>query len=166
MSSPTPPTSGQWPQQLVDLITALGQRWGIEAFALDQAGRAALAFEGKVPLQLDVACQGMPVQLQLRVELGGLPARVDTELLLELIRLNRLGSQGDDCCVMLADDGASVWWLQNVPWRGLDADGFVQTVDRFLAVAQDLAPGFDPIADRADDGEPARRMPPELGLRG
>ena len=76
------------------------------------------------------------------------------------------GCPRDDCCVMLADDGVSAWWLQNVPWRGLDADGFVQTVDRFLAVAQDLAPGFDPIADRADDGEPARRMPPELGLRG
>lgn len=150
-----PAAPGQWPHQLLDLMAGLGRHWGVAELAPDGMGRAALAFDAEPPLQLDLVCEGVPLQLQLRVELGALPARGDAGLLLELLRLNRLGSQGNECCAVLADDETNtVWWLQNVPWRGMDIGTFIHAVEAFLAVAHDLMGSFDPPPRAADKLDP------------
>lgn len=154
------------PERLRELIAALGRKWGDSGLALDASGRAVLQFDGDTPLQLEMVCHGTPVQLQLRVELGALPSDPQPQLLMELLRVNRLGADGEGCCMVLADgrsssdestaadaeEPATLWWLENLPWRALDVEAFIESVAECLATAQDARQAIgEMVVDRSRD---------------
>lgn len=150
----------QWPvpAQLALQIDALGHSLGLESLELDAEGELALAIDGGITVH--ITCPLRLSELMLRVRVGPLSRQASSELLMDLLRFNRLDVDPEGPMVGLDEqDPPHLILAQRVCWRRLQVSEFMVVVERFIDTAEDLE------AMRRDVGEPLA-VQPGFALKG
>lgn len=152
--------SRRLPPHLAAQLLALGQRYGIDQLDLDDDGAVVLSFDDGIEVCL--VCPDPLSDLRLYCEVGRFPARPAPELLVDLLRFNRLDADTDGTVVGLTDDDPPRLLAANrVTWRRLPVADFLATVQAFVDVVDDL----DALC-RESPSEAVGLSPGALGLRG
>ncbi len=145
--------SRRLPPQLAAQLIALGQRYGLDQLGLDDDGEVVLSFDDGI--EIGLACFGPLSDLRLYCDVGALPARPEPQLLIELLKFNRVDADPDGAVIGLTDDDPPrMLAAQRVDWRGLTVTDFVATAEAFVDLVEDLhalcresasaAPGLPP----------------------
>lgn len=125
------------PSHLAAQLLALGQRYGIEQLDLDDDGEVVLSFDDGIEVCL--ACPDPLSDLRLYCEVGTFPARPEPELLVDLLRFNRLDADPDGAVVGLTDDDPPRLLAANrMAWRKLPVADFVAAAQAFVDLVEDL----------------------------
>lgn len=111
------------------LFENFGKAIGADGLRLDDSGYCCLAIDDTV---LNFELQPSFAEFLVYAPVGALPARQDEAYLHRLHQANYASLLAGTGAIGIDREGKTIMFVERVPLRGLDAPGFVQTVEGIL----------------------------------